>query len=153
MSIKDTLPEVNDPITPLHYAVRLITHALVVEKDVYVRLALAHVRAARKALPEQGRRVDDYPDRYTDTRLLSLAGQHLLHMLGGPGLIDAYGLRVVEAQLRSWLKRRRFRVYGTGHPMAAGYDAWHVGTFQTHGGHGVWHVFEAEDDLFDEEER
>lgn len=39
---------------------------------------------------------------------------------------------------------RRFRVYGTGHPIT-GSSQWHVGSFQMLGGHLVWHLFEVDD--------
>jgi len=38
--------------------------------------------------------------------------------------------------------RRRFVVYGTGHPIDSTADAGYVGTFQMMGGDLVWHVFE-----------
>jgi len=114
MSVKDTLPE---PVAVpakyrLHQAVRHITYAM---QDGYAehvqRLdagrALAHVRAARKALPDQGKRLEDVPDRYGDMHLLSVAGQNLLNMLGGSARIDGHGLRAVEAMLRTWLRRKR----------------------------------------------
>ena len=33
-----------------------------------------------------------------------------------------------------------FRIYGTGHPIK-GYPGHFIGTFQTHGGDFVWHLF------------
>lgn len=39
-------------------------------------------------------------------------------------------------------ERRRFRIFGTGHPMGGDEALDYVGTFQASGGALVWHLFE-----------
>ncbi len=38
--------------------------------------------------------------------------------------------------------QRKLRVAGTGHPLKGAEIAPHIGTFQSHGGQFVWHVFD-----------
>lgn len=114
MSIKNTLPRPwNDPY-PLHSAIRVLAWAMQDEANGWhdqasaeVREALALVRYHRKGLPDQGRRQDDYPDRYSDMLLLQIAINTPAVLICNEPLIDeAYQVRKAEAALRTWLKRR-----------------------------------------------
>lgn len=112
--IKDTLPLRSKYPYPLHSAIRVLAWAMQDEANGWhdqasaeVREALALVRYHRKGLPDQGRRQDDYPDRYGDMLLLYIAINALTVVICNEQLVDEpFQVRKAEAALRTWLKRR-----------------------------------------------